>query len=35
LAFEKTQCFPFYVYDEDGRISENITDWALGQFRGQ
>ena len=31
---EKTQCFPFYVYDEDGtNRRENITDWALQQFR--
>lgn len=30
------QCFPFYVYDEDGgNRRENITDWALGQFRAQ
>ena len=29
-----TQCFPFYTYDEDGRNRrENITDWALAQFR--
>ena len=29
-----TQCFPFYVYDEDGsNRRENITDWALAQFR--
>ncbi|MBX0329785.1 hypothetical protein K2Z83_19120 [Oscillochloris sp. ZM17-4] len=29
-----TQCFPFYVYDEDGgNRRENITDWALGEFR--
>jgi predicted helicase len=28
------QCFPFYVYDEDGaNRRENITDWALDQFR--
>jgi predicted helicase len=28
------QCFPFYVYDEDGtNRRENITDWALEQFR--
>ena len=28
------QCFPFYTYDEDGtNRRENITDWALGQFR--
>ena len=29
-----SQCFPFYTYDEDGtNRRENITDWALGQFR--
>jgi predicted helicase len=28
------QCFPFYVYDVDGtNRRENITDWALKQFR--
>ena len=28
------QCFPFYTYDEDGtNRRENITDWALTQFR--
>lgn len=28
------QCFPFYVYDEDGtNRRENITDWALDQYR--
>ncbi len=33
LAFEKTQCFPFYIYDEDGsNRRENITDWVLAQF---
>ena len=27
------QCFPFYVYDEDGtNRRENITDWALNHF---
>ena len=31
---EKTQCFPFYTYDEDGtNQQENITDWALAEFR--
>jgi predicted helicase len=31
---EKTQCFPFYTYDADGtNRRENITDWALAQFR--
>ena len=29
-----TQCFPFYTYDEDGtNCQENITDWALAEFR--
>ena len=29
-----SQCFPFYTYDEDGsNCHENITDWALAQFR--
>ncbi|MBN2005714.1 MAG: N-6 DNA methylase, partial [Anaerolineae bacterium] len=29
-----TQCFPFYTYAEDGSDRrENITDWALAQFR--
>ena len=28
------QCFPFYTYNEDGtNRRENITDWALAQFR--
>ena len=28
------QCFPFYIYDEDGtNRRENITDWALQNFR--
>ena len=36
LAFEKVQCFPFYTYNEDGSgRRENITDWALGEFRGR
>jgi predicted helicase len=43
LAVDKTpdllpqggsQCFPFYVYNEDGsNRRENITDWALKLFR--
>jgi predicted helicase len=29
-----TQCFPFHTYAEDGtHRRENITDWALEQFR--
>ena len=27
------QCFPFYVYAADGTNRENITDWALKQFK--
>ena len=31
-----SQCFPYYTYDEDGsNRRENITDWALAQFRAQ
>jgi predicted helicase len=34
FAFEKAQVFPFYTYDEDGsNRRENITDWALEEFR--
>jgi predicted helicase len=34
IAFEKNQCFSFYTYDEDGtNRRENVTDWALAQFR--
>jgi predicted helicase len=30
------QCFPFYTYAEDGtHRRENITDWALEQFRAR
>ena len=33
-AIDGNQCFPFYTYDEDGtNRQENITDWALAQFR--
>ena len=29
-----SQCFPFYIYDEDGtNRQENITDWALAHFQ--
>ena len=29
-----SQCFPFYTYDGDGtNRQENITDWALTEFR--
>ena len=29
---EKTQCFPYYTYTENGR-QENITDWTLKHFQ--
>ena len=33
---EKTQCFPFYTYDEDGtNRRENITGGVLHKFRSQ
>lgn len=35
-AGASSQCFPFYTYDKNGRNrQENITDWALAQFRNQ
>jgi len=27
-----TQCFPFFRYSSEGKIFENITDWALKKF---
>ena len=31
-----SQCFPFYTYNEDGTDRrENITDWALAQYRAR
>ena len=31
-----SQCFPFYTYNENGsNRRENITDWALEQFRAR
>ena len=33
-SIDGTQCFPFYTYNEDGtNRQENITDWALSEFR--
>ena len=33
-SIDGSQCFPFYTYDEDvTNRRENITDWALEQFR--
>jgi predicted helicase len=33
-TLEKTQCFPFYVYKEDGTgRRENVTDWAVERFK--
>ena len=34
VTIDANQCFPFYIYDEDGsNRRENITDWALAQFK--
>ena len=34
ITLDGNQCFPFYIYDEDGtNRRENITDWALENFR--
>src|SRR5450759_1792727 len=36
VSIDATQCFPFYTYAEDGtNRRENITDWALEQFRAR
>ncbi len=33
-SIDGSQCFPFYTYNEDGtNRQENITDWALAEFR--
>ena len=33
-ASDSFQCFPFYTYNEDStNRQENITDWALSEFR--
>lgn len=33
-SVDGNQCFPFYIYNEDGsNRRENITDWALEQFQ--
>jgi predicted helicase len=32
-SISDTQCFPFYIYDEDGsNRHENISDWAVEEF---
>jgi len=28
-----TQCLPLYVYDTEGKQHDNITDWALNEFK--
>ena len=33
-SIDPNQCFPFYIYDENGtNRRESITDWALAQFQ--
>ena len=35
-SLDTTQCFPFFAYSEEGsNRRENITDWALSEFRSQ
>ena len=34
VTIDANQCFPFYIYNEDGtNRRENITDWTLTRFR--
>lgn len=33
LVGTAAQCLPLYRYDENGNRIDNITDWALEQFR--
>src|ERR1700674_71433 len=36
VSIDANQCFPFYIYDEEGsNRRENITDWAFQKFRSQ
>ena len=36
LYSDPHQCFPYYIYDEDGsNRRENITDWGLNAFQTQ
>jgi len=30
---EKTQCLPLSIYDKEGNRHDNITDWALNEFK--
>jgi predicted helicase len=30
---EKTQCLPLHVYDTEGEQHDNITNWALSEFK--
>ncbi|MFN9109170.1 MAG: type ISP restriction/modification enzyme, partial [Bacteroidota bacterium] len=32
-AGASAQCFPLYTYEADGTRRDNITDWALAEFR--
>lgn len=34
-TIEKTQCLPLYRYDKEGNRHDNLTDWAMAQFREQ
>jgi len=32
-SIDAHQCFPLYTYEADGTRRDNITDWALAEFR--
>ncbi|PKN75440.1 MAG: DNA methyltransferase [Candidatus Cloacimonetes bacterium HGW-Cloacimonetes-2] len=33
FSLDPAQCLPLYRYDQDGNRHDNITDWALAEFR--
>lgn len=35
LSLDANQCLPLHIVGEDGKPIDNITDWALKQFRTQ
>lgn len=36
MSLDAAQCFPLYTYDTDGgHRRDNVTDWALEQFKAQ
>ncbi|MDP9268197.1 MAG: N-6 DNA methylase [Acidobacteriota bacterium] len=35
VSVDAAQCFPFYTFDQEVVARENITDWALNEFRSR